>query len=147
MSKKSHGGRRVLLINKPFQVSFLKHVLFLAFLVLAIFYGALYYLFYSFRQQGVEMGLDPSHVFFRFIDKQQFTMDMIFGITMVITVVVIVAYGLLLSNRVAGPLHRLKLFLEEYKKSHEHKELKFREGDYFPEIADAVNEALRKSEK
>lgn len=146
MEEKSH-GRKVLLINRPFQVSFLKHVLLLALIVLAIFYSALYYLFYSFRKQGLEMGLEADNVFFRFIDKQQFTMDIIFGITMVITVIVIVAYGLLLSNRVAGPLHRLKTYLEAYKKSSEFHELKFREGDYFPDVADAVNDALRKSQK
>ena len=147
MTKKSYEGRKVLLINRPFQVSFLKHVLLLAVLVLGIFYTALHFLFYSFRKQGLDMGLDENHVFFRFIDKQQFTMDMIFGITMVITVIVIVAYGLLLSNRVAGPLHRLKIYLEQYKDSNENKELKFREGDYFSEIADALNDALRKKKQ
>ena len=144
MEEKS-SGRKVLLINRPFQISFLKHVLSLALIVLGIFYSALYYLFYSFRKQGLKIGLDSDHVFFRFIEKQQFTMDIIFGITMVITILVIVGYGLLLSNRVAGPLHRLKTYLSEYKNQKEFQELKFREDDYFSDLAEVVNDALRKT--
>lgn len=138
--------RKKFLINPRFQISVIKQMVALTCVVLAIFYGANSYHFWSLKQQGLKIGLNPGHVFFKFVAEQRATMDLFFLVTSLLTLIAIVGFGMLLSHRVAGPLHRLKRYLDECVANDESLPLlKFRENDYFPEVADAVNLRLQKS--
>jgi len=134
--KNSDNKRHKFLINPRFQISVIKQMVLLTCVVIAIFYGANFYHFWSLNQQGLALGLPPSHVFFVFMRNQQTTMNIFFLVTSVLALLTIVGYGLFLSHRIAGPLHRLKKYLGEEKTN---SPLSFRENDYFPEVAEAVN--------
>ena len=67
---------------------------------------------------------------------------MLTGATMVLLVLV----GLLLSNRIAGPLYRIARHLSDLAEGKAPAEIKLREGDYFKELADAANALTRKIE-
>ncbi len=135
--------RKKYLINPDFQISFIKLIMILLIIVIGIFYGANTLLFWTFAEKGRVLGLEPNHVFFSFLMEQRNTMDMIFIWTTLVTTIVVISYGLFLSNRVAGPVHRLKVFLDEYKANNNQSPLKFRKKDYFPELAESINEALK----
>ncbi len=143
--KKSSFKRKTLLINREFQLSFIRHMLLLTFFVIALFYAANLYHFWNLREQGLSLGLPATHVFFKFLRQQQGTMDIIFALASVAAGITIIGYGLFLSHRVAGPLHRLKKYLRSPDAiSSTYRELKFRENDYFSDVAQAVNERLKK---
>jgi hypothetical protein len=140
--------RKKFLINPPFQISIIRQMLILTCVVIAIFYGANIYHFWSLRRQGLSLGLPPEHVFFRFLAEQQYTMDLLFLFTSVLAFLTIVGFGLFLSHRIAGPLYRLKQYLHESHLDPNNTEaLCFRENDYFPDVAEAVNLRLGKKPK
>lgn len=139
--------RKIYLINPDFQISFIKYTLALLILIVGVFYSAISVLFWTFAEKGRKLGLQPGHVFFSFLREQRDTMDLIFAVTAVVTSIIIITYGLFLSNRVAGPIHRLKLFLKDYKTQETPKPVKFREKDYFGDLADSVNDALDLKDK
>jgi sensor histidine kinase YesM len=132
------------LINPSFQLSFIKHSVFLALLTLAIFYSANLYHFWEFKNKGLNAGLSSDHVFFEFLNQQQRAMDYTFVAIAALAFVIIAAYGLFLSHRVAGPIYRLTQYLKNFKAETETKPLKFREDDYFADLAEAVNTCLQK---
>jgi hypothetical protein len=146
--KKIPKKRQQFLINSAFQLSVIRQMLVLTGLVIGIFYAANFYHFWSLKAQGLALGLPPTHVFFRFLQEQQRTMDLIFIVTALLTLLTIVGFGLFLSHRVAGPLYRLKQYLAETPVDGKVQELlKFRDGDYFPDVADAINSRLSKTSK
>jgi len=136
--------RRVLLINPKFQISFLAYTCGIAFAILGIFFTANRYFFWKFAQRGKQIGLPPEHVFFRFLTEQQTMMDVIFFVTATITFTALIVYGLYLSNRVAGPIYRLKKYLVDYASGRVTSKLTFRKKDYFLELAAHVNDCLDK---
>ena len=46
------------------------------------------------------------------------------------------------SHKIAGPLYKLKMFLTNIREGSSDREVHFRKGDYFLEIADEVNKTL-----
>ncbi len=132
--------RKKLLINPDFQIKFLKNLLFLNVAVCGIFYLAHAYFFWQGRELGRSIPLPADHVFFRFIDEQQRTMNLISLGTMCVVSGLIIAFGLVYSHRIAGPIFRLQKFLKEKREGTEKGQLSFRENDYFPEVAHAVND-------
>lgn len=59
--------------------------------------------------------------------------------------IVILVFGLRLSHRIAGPLHKLNRFLRNAKDKNA--VLKFRERDFFPELAASATEALQETSR
>lgn len=135
--------RKVYLINKPFQYSILGWFSCLSLILVAIFYSAIWYFFHNLRMEAVSVGLPPDHVFFTFINEQKMVIDKIFIVSSIVALLVILVGGLVLSHKVAGPLYRLTRHLNEHTKS-DITPVKFRNGDYFPEIEDAFNNFLKK---
>lgn len=137
--------RRKLLINPEFQVQFMKNLLFLNLAICGVFYMAHAYFFWQARDLGKGINLDVNHVFFRFLDEQQRAMNIISLTTMSIISALILAFGLVYSHKIAGPVYRLRKYLRERAEGIETGQLRFREGDYFPEMADSVNDYINKT--
>ncbi len=134
---------KTLLINKPFQLSFLGT--FGGFILgISLSYSiAAYLFFHKFYQIGHKLGLPEGHSFFNFLDEQQIALFQIFAITFIIVFCVFLYVGLHLSHRVAGPLHRLNNHLKEMAqrpKDEPLSDVKFRDKDYFPELQNSFNQ-------
>lgn len=56
-----------------------------------------------------------------------------------------IAVGLLLSNRIAGPLYRIEAALKKYLETGEYSDIKLREGDLFSSLADLLNKSISKN--
>jgi hypothetical protein len=136
--------RRVLLIHKPFQYSIIGWFFFFSLLLIAIFYGSIWYFFNHLTAEAVAVGLPPGHVFFRFVADQKAMMNKIFLFSCLLSFVTISFGGLYLSNKVAGPLYRLIQHMLKYS-IHDVKPVYFRKGDYFIELQDAFNDFVRRS--
>ena len=113
---------------------------------IAVFYGCVFYFFYHFRQVGLNVGLTEQHVFFTFLSDLQSTMNLIFIVVSLISVVVLLGFGIVISHRIAGPLYRLNMHMASVTETKNLKPVKFRKGDYFLEIQDSFNKMVEKFE-
>ena len=57
---------------------------------------------------------------------------------------VVVIFGFVLTNRIAGPVHRLKLHMEGVVEGKSDEDMKFRQNDYFSEVLIPYNILLKK---
>ncbi|MBE7413305.1 MAG: hypothetical protein L6Q54_11255 [Leptospiraceae bacterium] len=64
-----------------------------------------------------------------------------------LNILVIIAYSLFFSHRMAGPVHRIKMSLEDYVAGKQVGYIKLRKNDHFSELADLLNKALKLEEK
>jgi sensor histidine kinase YesM len=134
--------RKRYLINKPFQLAFVFRVQALTVIIIASIFASNLIFFHNLRNRGLDAGLDETHMFFRFVAQQQESMTWLFaGVTAVVLVVMFVG-GVLLSHRVAGPLHRLNTHMREVAAGKHARHVRFRKGDYFLELAEAYNQQL-----
>jgi sensor histidine kinase YesM len=128
------------LINPAFQFSVIRYFVFLFLILAAANFASVFYFFYKFKNQGLAVGLSSQHVFFRFIESQEQSMYFLMGGAILVSLIVLVLGGFVLSHKVAGPLYRLTQHMKRH--NEEDKELsdvKFRKGDYFIEIQDEFN--------
>ncbi len=138
-------NRKVYLINPRFQLRFTGVMTGIAFAAILIFFIANTYFFYTLQQLGREAELGPAY--FQFLAGQQEKMNWIFLATSVVALLAMLVGGLWLSHRVAGPLYRFTRHLEQVGESGELRTVKFRKGDFFPEIADVFNRYMERLKK
>jgi hypothetical protein len=138
--------RSRLLIDPSFQKSMLAHFVGLGVGVSAFYYALIQIFFYVLRSKGVSIGLSSEHPFFDFIEEQRRIMAWIFYFATLVLVAGTIAFGLYLSNRIAGPIYRLKKHLQSHKDSNQ-VPLHFRDQDYFKDLAEEVNAALMRVER
>ena len=135
-------ARKAYLINPDFQLRFVTFVLSIAIAAILVFYIANLYFFWNFISVGKELNFPPDPAFFRFIAEQRRAMNAIFAATSAVVFLFIVGGGILLSHRVAGPLHRLRGHLDRISETGELKAVSFRKGDFFPELPQAFNRCV-----
>jgi hypothetical protein len=127
--------RRQLLINKSFQISFIMWFLLLSAITSIIFYAAILTFFRQMTTEAIILGLPENHIIFSFLNEQKQDMNKIFIYASIFSTISIVSIGLIITNKVAGPIYRLTQHLLEKKTGH----IAFRQGDYFSELRDAFN--------
>ena len=135
----SRNKRRIYLINPKFQLRVIGFSVFVALIIVGIFYGANQYFFWNFTQHGIALGLPSDHVYFQFLNEQSKMMDIIFGATALLAFAVLSLAGLIMSHRVAGPMYRLHRHMSDIAEGKTVGDVKFRDKDYFQEVAAAFN--------
>ena len=135
---KSH-NRHIYLINPRFQIKFS------IFMSVIILLSNLVYPFvvYNYVDYFIVLldKLLPSHSLdFAAERKNVITLLIVFQILFALLISFICVF---FSHKVAGPLHKLKLFLESMRENKSFSQsLYFRDTDYFTEVADEVNKTL-----
>lgn len=135
--------RKVYLINPRFQYSFIAFSCAAGFISLCILYFAILYFFWSFEQRGISLGIPSNHIFFRFIDEQRQTMNMVFIAGAIFSFITTSIGAIILSHKVAGPLYRLVKHLKNLNENKTLSEVKFRDGDFFIEVEESFNSFIR----
>ena len=130
--------RRILLINRKFQLKFSIFIcLWVAILSLALPFG-LHSEMHSFMQV-LSRSASP--------EALQQIQNFYSGMFRVYIAAVCIAVGILfwlclvLSHRIAGPMYRIQTALERWKRGNIEHHLKLRKDDHFKELADAYNDA------
>ncbi|MBL7557539.1 MAG: hypothetical protein JNM24_17045 [Bdellovibrionaceae bacterium] len=113
---------RQLVINKDVQWAIICYSVILS---LAVLSG--YHLIQTFSQENPD---SPSSLIYIFV---------------FIFFTAIICYGLYFTNRIAGPLYRLKVQMENLIAGKDVGELEFRKNDYFKELADLFNQIVKKT--
>ena len=127
--------RKIYLINPQFQLRFSSYIAFII-IGVSIVYPIiiLQMMDYFIQQQG---GMTPE-----IFNKRQSLLLVIVGwqIGYIITMFIICIF---FSHKVAGPLYKLNLYLRKIANNERVDRVKFRKGDYFPELADSFNDAVK----
>ena len=140
-------GKRKFLINPKFQYRFMGFTLVIIALSVGAFYCANYFFFENFIEKGVNLNLPKDHTFFIILKEQQSFMSRIFAAVTISLTVIFAVLGLFYSHRIAGPMFRLNRHLKEAAKNKKMDNIKFRQDDFFPEIAESLNEYAASAEK
>ncbi|MCE9501240.1 MAG: hypothetical protein K8R21_12205 [Leptospira sp.] len=64
-------------------------------------------------------------------------------IVSLLNLIVIIGFSLFFSHRMAGPIHRIKVTLEEFVANQKPSSIRLRKKDHFSEVADLLNKALK----
>lgn len=132
--------RKILLINPNFQLRFIGWAIALSIGLNLIYFSSHLLFFKYYFIKGEQAGLSHDHVFFKFLHDQYTVVKWIFVGISALAILVISIWGLVLSNRIAGPIHRVCNFLKQARFEGTSKPLKLRENDYFKkELESAIN--------
>jgi hypothetical protein len=136
-----------LLINPKFQWTLISYAAGVATLLLCTVYGFITYGFQQFIEIGTQLGLPKDHVYFQFIRMQEGTFNEVVLAIALVVGVVLIAGGIVVSHKIAGPVYRMQKELNLMSRENpvELKEIHFRKGDFFPELAEAFNALVRSS--
>lgn len=146
-TKRAPHGRKQYLINPEFQLRFVAIMIGVAILTVLALYVSNIIFVAKFVSIGKSLALTDDHPFWKFIAEQKAVLNSVFLWTSAIIGTAIVVGGVFLSHRIAGPIHRMQTHLEDIAKTGKIRELSFRQGDFFPEMAQSINMALRRLAK
>lgn len=135
--------RRQYLVEPKFQMSFMGFSLIVAVMVSSIFYVGYHFTFGTFSQTREVLGANNPDIGM-LLDQQILLMDRLFWMALASSFLGIMILGLQMSNRVAGPIFRLRKHLSEYSQSGQFRPIEFRKNDFFKELADDMNKAFQK---
>lgn len=136
--------RNKYIIEKEFQYSFIKSTLLIVAASLIMFVFSQVIFFKKMMSYGETAGLEKGHVYFQFISDQQTQMALIGIVCFSLLSIFTLFWALKFSNRIAGPLFRLKKDLEK-KAMGEEVQFMFRDGDFFPELPTLIGKLFDKS--
>lgn len=139
-------GRRIYLVDKPFQYAFMLRFtgmvllgVALAFMVLSAFY----YLRYSQGSLAMKFFYVTGEAGSGLQETTLFALVLpCLIVSAALSAVVTLMLGLLYSHRIAGPLYHLKRVLHEVREGRLNQELRFRKGDEFHELATEVTQTI-----
>ncbi len=138
--------RKQYIINPKFQFTLIGYVALLALFIMAVLYGANYYFFWHFADLGRELDLPNEHIYFVFLNEQKIYLNTVYLVTSVCVSLALLITGIFISHRIAGPIYRACKFLSENEIDKPERVILFRKKDFFPELAEAINEHLKQLE-
>jgi methyl-accepting chemotaxis protein len=136
--------RKDFLINPKFQINMIGKITLLALVNNLIFITAVRYFFKDLQQTALKIGLPQNHIFFTFLETQYTDMFLLIIVASIVSFLLIVIFGLMISHKIAGPLYRLAHDLNAMAAGEEIREVIFRKGDYFQELKVSFNEFIHK---
>ena len=125
-----------------FQIRFLAYFVGLFVISSLCFYSAIYLFFYNLKEKALAIGVPKGHVFFLYIDNQQYDLNQFLIYLVIINFLLLIIVGMVISHRVAGPLYKLKKFLSNMTSDSD--DFKLRNNDYFRELEPVVNNLKNK---
>jgi len=134
--------RKQLLIMPEFQNKFIIYTSLISIITISEFFIINWIFISKFIKKGQDLGIPSNHIYFTFIYQQRNFLGTISLISALVLVSLITCFGLYISNRIAGPIYRIQTYLIEWKNGKTTEKLKFRDSDYFKELASAVNDCL-----
>jgi nitrogen fixation/metabolism regulation signal transduction histidine kinase len=129
--------RRNVLINRPFQMRFSFYVCSWLFVLSLIYPMIIYNLFDYFLQRASQNPFGPA-VSEIAIARTEMIRWLVLMQVLFLSVTFVVS--ILISHRIAGPLYKLKLFLEKARDGQFWDQLNFRNYDHFQDLARSFND-------
>lgn len=128
------------LVLPGFQVRFMIYILSFAVFGITVLYASNHFYFTRLVVEGQGLGLAPDHIYFEFIEQQKSLLNTVFFSVSVVVFGGMIIAGLVLSHKIAGPVYRIQHYLQKvYEEGAPDHKLKFRDKDFFPEVAELIN--------
>ncbi len=140
----SKSNRKIYLINPRFQIKFSLYVCLLLFLSSIIYPITIFELmsnFLSFASKN-STTLPQFMAISQNLEDKRNSLIIILTLWQVGFIALAFVVNIFLTHRVAGPLFKLKKFFQAITDGQDNGRLTFRDGDHFPEVATAYNEAM-----
>jgi methyl-accepting chemotaxis protein len=131
--------RRILLINRPFQLRFAFFGCLWLF-ALSVVYPLVIFSLFEFFLRYLER--DPNGPPADFLINTRKEVLALLVIFQLIFMAVIFLINVFVSHRIAGPLHKLKNHFRQVKEGNLRERVVFRQKDHFPEVATEFNEMV-----
>ena len=103
--------RRNYLTNPKFQITFLGYMFGIAMLNVALLFAANKYFFWAYNTEAINTGLATDHLFFTFLHRQQSFMMLVTLCVSIMSTLLVIVGGILISHKIAGPMHRLTMHM------------------------------------
>jgi methyl-accepting chemotaxis protein len=144
MSEKDIPSRQLknLIINPRVQFRLLAAFSAVFIVTVLTLYGSVYLYFWRFKEKALSVGIPEGHVFFNFLSAQKNDLDTLFLSVAIVSFIILIIVGIIISHRIAGPIQKLKNHLETM--NHEADDFKLRENDFFSELGPVVNKLREK---
>lgn len=137
--------RKKLLINPKFQWEILTYFTIMNLMVLSVIYIVNIYALYQ-AGSSLDVGADPSQ-FLNYLRMHQQKFNITFFIGALFTTALIYILGFNISNKIAGPVYKIEKSIDAIINGQVAEKISFRKGDYFPELAEKVNQLIEFYEK
>ncbi len=143
-ARKTKRVRRKLLLYPRFQLSLIALNALVMTVMMAIPTIQMRRSFLHFQELGEIAALPPNHDYFKFFRELQNVFFGNFVMALVIGILCSAVFSLIISNKVIGPILRLRNYFERIstQKGLPQDPLVFRKSDYFHDLAPTVNKAL-----
>jgi hypothetical protein len=92
------------------------------------------------------MGFEKGHPFYLLLREQQDLLNMASFIAFGTLIVIVMIAGILISHRIAGPIYKIKLMLDNDIAGKE-LNIKLRQNDFFLDLAEKINTFAKKYKK
>ncbi len=110
---------------------------------LTVLYASNLYYYEVLISEGNDLGLDPGHPYYEFIADQRSLLTQVYLIVSAIIFLLLMAFGLFLSHRIAGPLYHMTRVMRLVQHSEgDGARVHLRKGDFFTEFEAVVNETI-----
>ncbi len=140
--------RTQFLVLPGFQLRFMLYIIGFALFGIVVLYASNHIYFNRLIAEGQQLGLAPDHIYFEFVNQQRELLNTTFMMVAAVVFGALIVMGLVLSHKIAGPIYRIQLHLQEIRETGEaSRPLAFRDSDFFPEVADLVDELVERARK
>lgn len=146
----SHFKRKKKLILPRLQLSLVMAALVVFILTSVVFFATVQIVFLRLQQLGLEAGLVQGSQFFTDLSNLENLTAVIYGATILVSILAIFWGGIRLSHKVAGPIFYLNRHIIQVCNGETNKNISFRKGDYIADLEQSFNmlmERYRKLEK
>lgn len=130
-----------ILINPAFQLKLLSYFIGLFIFTTASLYSTTYLFFWNMKQKGLRVGIPDGHVYYQFLQNQKYDLDLLFIGLAVVNFLFLITIGFIISHRIAGPLHKIKSFLQN---PEAHEKVQLRENDFLQDFSPILNDLKNK---
>ncbi len=145
MTFRSQVNRLRLIIYPKFQLSLLLGNVLVTSGIFFFVYMSVKEAFTSLHDDGVRIGLEAGHPYFKFVEYQSETILKGIFFYFIIGVLISTLWMLLLSNKLSGPILRLRgYFAQIAEGKKDYSPISFRKGDFFIDLPPVINKALER---
>jgi len=134
--------RKRWLINPSLQLKFCAFFSVCALLNFFIFILASNWYFSEINQEMIKNGISETNPIHQFVLFQQSSLNVFFVGVSSFGLILMFFLGVWFSHKVAGPIHRLTEEIKNLDITQPEKIIEFRDGDYFLELRDVINQHL-----
>lgn len=136
--------RRTLLINRPFQLSFMKYSFIFLCIIFGIFVVVGYWLISPVFEYVNEVGMKELGDLNLVVEEFKFYAPIVIGLLFVVVCCFFAAASLLITHKIAGPLYNLEESMKMMMEKKELRTIRFRKDDYFTNIESSFNHFVDK---